>query len=340
MESNNTSYNELTGSAKAAIFMLSLDQEHSAALFNLMDDDEIREITIAIAGLGSIDASIVDELLMEFTDRLSTSGPLVGSFTSAERLLSAGFDSEKVGMIMDEIRGPAGRTMWDKLGNVNEQVLANFLKNEYPQTVAVILSKIKSDHASAVLSVLPEDFAMEVVLRLLKMEPVQKEILDGIEDTLRREFMNSLAARSTGKDSHERMADIFNGLGRAEEDRFMNALESRNKESAERIKGLMFTFDDLIRVDPTGVQVLLRQVDKDQLATGLKGANEELQALFFTNMSERAGKMMKEDMEAMGPVRMKDVQEAQSAIVSLAKQLSDDGEIVIAGGGGEDELVF
>ena len=170
--------------------------------------------------------------------------------------------------------------MWDKLGNVNEQVLANYLKNEYPQTVAVVLSKIKSDHAARVLSVLPENFAMEVVMRLLQMETVQKEVLDGVERTLRSEFMSNLS-RTQRQDSHEQMADIFNFLDRSTESRFMGALEERNSDSADRIKNLMFTFDDLTRIDQSGLQVLLRQVEKDQLAIALKGASDEIKDLFF-----------------------------------------------------------
>ena len=180
---------------------------------------------------------------------------------------------------------------------------------------------------------------MEVIMRLLRMETVQKDILAGVENTLRSEFMSNLASTAR-QDSHEQMADIFNNLDRSTENRFMGALEERNRESAERIKGLMFTFEDLIRVDPAGIQVLLRQVEKDQLATAMKGASEDVQDLFFKNMSERAGKMMKEDMDAMGPVRLKDVDEAQAAIVNTAKSLADSGEIVISGGGEEDELVF
>jgi flagellar motor switch protein FliG len=229
--------------------------------------------------------------------------------------------------------------MWDKLGNVNEQVLANYLKNEYPQTVAVVLSKIKGDHAARVLSVLPENFAMEVIMRLLRMETVQKDILDGVEKTLRAEFMSNLA-RTQRQDAHEQMADIFNNLDRSTENRFMSALEERNRESAERIKALMFTFEDLLRVDPAGIQVLLRQVEKDQLAMALKGASDDVKELFFKNMSERAAKMMREDMEAMGPVRLKEVDEAQANVVSTAKSLADSGEIVISGSGEEDELVF
>ena len=319
--------------------MLSLPQSHSAKLFGMMDDDEIRELSMTMANLGMIDATMVERLFVEFADQLSSTGSLVGSFDTTERLLLQSMDQEKVNLIMEEIRGPAGRTMWDKLGNVNEQVLANYLKNEYPQTVAVVLSKIKGDHAARVLSVLPENFAMEVIMRLLRMETVQKDILDGVEKTLRAEFMSNLA-RTQRQDAHEQMADIFNNLDRSTENRFMSALEERNRESAERIKALMFTFEDLLRIDPAGIQVLLRQVEKDQLAMSLKGASDDVKELFFKNMSERAAKMMREDMEAMGPVRLKEVDEAQANVVQTAKQLADSGEIVISGSGEEDELVF
>ena len=319
--------------------MLSLPQSHSAKLFGMMDDEEIKELSMTMANLGMIDATLVERLFVEFADQLSSTGSLVGSFDTTERLLLQSMDQEKVNLIMEEIRGPAGRTMWDKLGNVNEQVLANYLKNEYPQTVAVVLSKIKGDHAARVLSVLPENFAMEVIMRLLRMETVQKEILDGVEKTLRAEFMSNLA-RTQRQDAHEQMADIFNNLDRSTENRFMSALEERNRESAERIKALMFTFEDLLRVDPAGIQVLLRQVEKDQLAMALKGASDDVKELFFKNMSERAAKMMREDMDAMGPVRMKEVDEAQANVVQTAKSLADSGEIVISGSGEEDELVF
>ena len=332
-------YKDLTGADKAAIFMLSLEQEYSSKLFELMDVDEIKELSLTMANLGTIDAEVVELLYMEFADQLSSgSSSLVGSTASTERLLLQTMEQEQVDMIMEEIRGPAGRTMWDKLAHVNEQVLANYFKNEYPQTVAVVLSKIKPDHASRVLAVLPENFAMEVVMRLLRMETVQKESLDGIEKTLRMEFMSNLAS-SQRQDSHEQVADIFNNLDRSTENRFMGALEERNRESAERIKGLMFTFEDLTRIDPSGVQALLRQVEKDQLAMSLKGGSDDIKDLFFKNMSERAAKMMQEDMEAMGPVRLKEVEEAQGNVVQTAKTLADAGEIVISGGA-DDELVF
>jgi flagellar motor switch protein FliG len=332
-------FKSLSGTQKAAIFMLSIGQKHSATLFERMDDEEIRELSTAMSGLGAMSSNIVERLFVEFADQLSSAGGLVGSFSSTERLLTGALSEERVSVIMEEMRGPAGRTMWDKLGNVNETVLANYLRNEYPQTVAVILSKIKTDHASRVLSVLPENFSLEVIMRMLRMEAVQKDILDHVERTLRTEFMTNLASAAR-RDSHEHMADIFNNLDRNTETRFMTALDERNRESAERIRQLMFTFDDLVRLDASGIQLLLRQVEKDQLAMSLKGAAEDVKDLFFSNMSERAGKMMREDMEAMGAVRLKDVDEAQAGVVSTAKALADAGEIVISTGDEESELIY
>jgi flagellar motor switch protein FliG len=222
---------------------------------------------------------------------------------------------------------------------VNEQVLANYLKNEYPQTVAVILGKIGQAHAGKVLSILPENFAMEVVMRMLRMEAVNKEIEKDVERVLRTEFMSNLA-RTNRRDAHEMMAEIFNNLDRATESRFLSALEERNKDSAEKIRSLMFTFEDLARIDPAGVQTLLRAVDKDKLTIALKGASEELKDLFFSNMSERAAKLLREDMQSLGPMRLKDVEEAQTAMVTAAKDLADRGELVIGGSGGDDQLVY
>ena len=332
-------YRSLTGPQKAALFLLSLGEEHSAKLFALMDDEEIKEISQVMAALGTVNSGLVERLFIEFADALSATGSLVGTYESTERLLIKALPKDRVALIMDEIRGPAGRTMWDKLGNVNEQVLANYFKNEYPQTVAVVLSKIKVDHAARVLALLPENFSMEVIMRMLRMESVQKEVLDGVEKTLRTEFMSNLA-RTNRRDSHELIADIFNNLDRNSESRFMSALEERNRESAERIKALMFTFEDLVRLDAQGVQTLLRHVEKDKLALALKGASDPIKEMFFKNMSERAGKMLREDMEAMGPVRLREVDEAQSMIVTLAKELANSGQIVISEGREEDELIY
>jgi flagellar motor switch protein FliG len=292
-----------------------------------------------MANLGTVSSTVIERLFVEFADQISSTGALTGTFETTERLLAKVLDKTKVDAIMEEIRGPAGRTMWDKLSNVNESVLANYLKNEYPQTVAVVLSKVRSDHASRVLALLPEAFAMEVVMRMLRMEAIQKDVLEDVERTLRNEFLSNLA-RSSRRDAHEMIAEIFNNLDRATEQRFMNALEERNRDSAEKVKSLMFTFEDLGKLDPGGVQTLLRNVDKAKLPMALKGASAALQELFLGNMSERASKMLKEDMAAMGPVRLRDVEEAQMTMVNMAKELAAKGEIVLSDKKGEDELIY
>jgi flagellar motor switch protein FliG len=328
----------LTGQQKAAVLMLALGEEQCARLFSMMHEDEIKEVSTAMAQLGTVRSDVVERLCMDFAEQIGGAGSLVGSFENTERLLMKTLPRERVSQIMEEIRGPAGRTMWDKLGNVHEAVLANYLKNEYPQTVAVVLSKVRADHAARVLAMLPDSFAMEVVMRMLRMESVQKDVLDGVERTLRAEFMSNLA-RSSRRDAHEMMAEIFNNLDRQAEARFIAALEERNREAAERIKSLMFTFDDLQRLTPMAVQTLLRTIDKAALPLALKGASEKLRELFFSNLSERAGKMLREEIEALGPVKLRDVDEAQAGIVAQAKEMAAQGQIEISEGK-DDEMVY
>jgi flagellar motor switch protein FliG len=332
------SQRQLSGAERAAVLMLALGEQHGAKIWNLLDDDDLRQLTVTMSTLGTVDASLVEALLLEFVGRLSASGSLLGNYDQTERLLQQYLPPERVAGIMDEIRGPAGRNMWEKLANVQEEVLANYLKNEYPQTVAVVLSKLRPEHAARVLAILPEDFSLDVVNRMLKMEAVQKEVLERVEQTLRTEFMSSLS-QTRRRDAHEVMAEIFNNFDRQTETRFMTSLEEANRESAERIKTLMFTFDDLVRLDTGSAQTLLRHVDKDKLAVALKGANETVRQFFMTNMSTRAAKMLQDDMQAMGPVRLRDVDEAQVLLVNLAKDLAAKGEIIISKSR-DEELIY
>jgi flagellar motor switch protein FliG len=330
---------KLSGPERAAVLMLALGEQHGAKIWTLLDDDELRELSIIMSTLGTVEASSVENLLLEFVSRMSASGALMGNYDATERLLQQYLPPERVGGIMDEIRGPAGRNMWEKLSHVQEDVLANYLKNEYPQTVAVVLSKLRPEHAARVLAILPGDFSLDVVNRMLRMEAVQKEVIERVEQTLRTEFMSSLS-QTRRRDAHELMAEIFNSFDRQTETRFMTALEEDNRESAERIKNLMFTFDDLVKLDAGSAQTLMRHVDKDKLAIALKGATEPVRQFFLSNMSSRAAKMLTDDMGAMGPVRLRDVDDAQSQLVSLAKDLAAKGEIMISKSRGDEELVY
>ncbi len=337
-QSNRPKAKPLVGPKRAAILMLALGEKYGGKVWSLLDDDEVRELSIHMSTLGTVEAEVVEDLLLEFVSRMSASGALMGTFDATERLLQQYLPPERVNGIMDEIRGPAGRNMWEKLANVQEEVLANYLKNEYPQTIAVVLSKLKPEHAARVLAILPEDLSLDVVNRMLKMEAVQKEVLERVEATLRTEFMSSLS-QTRRRDAHEVMAEIFNNFDRQTETRFMTSLEEANREAAERIKGLMFTFDDLVRLDPGSAQTLMRQVDKDKLAVALKGASETIRQFFLGNMSTRAAKMLVDDMQAMGPVRLRDVDEAQTLLVNLAKDLAAKGEIILSKSR-DEELVY
>jgi flagellar motor switch protein FliG len=329
----------LTGKQKASVLLLALGKEFGSEIWERLHDEEIKEMSLSMSTLGKVPPNTIEELLKEFVSQMSATGALMGSFESTEQLLLQFLPEDRVLSVMEEIRGPAGRNMWEKLSNVQETVLANYLKNEYPQTVAVILSKIRSDHAARVLGILPEDFAFEVIQRMLKMESVQKEILDKVESTLRSEFMSSLA-QTNRRDAHEIMAEIFNSFDRQTESRFLTSLEENDREAAERIKSLMFTFEDLGTLDAASTQTLLRNIDKDKLTIAMKGASDTMRDFFFSNMSERAGKMLREDMEVLGPVRLREVDEAQSEMVNVAKDLATKGEIMIVKNKGDDELIY
>ena len=329
----------LNGPQKAAALMLALGEENGKEIWTRLGDDEIRIISSAMSQLGGIPPSSFENVLIDFVSRMASDGAVAGTISSTEQLLKSFLPEDRVAHIMEEIKGPAGHNMWEKLSNVQANVLASYLKNEYPQTVAVVLSHIATEHAAEVLSVLPEEFALEVVGRMLTIESVQTEILEQIESTLRQEFMTNLS-RSSKRDPHEMMAGIFNNFDRQTEARFLTALEEERRDSAERIKQLMFTFDDLGKLDAPSVQTLLRDVEKSDLAISLKGASETLREFFFSNMSQRAAKMLKDDMESLGPMRLSDVDEAQNKLVMTAKALADAGEIVVQKGDNEEEMIY
>ncbi|MCR5869342.1 MULTISPECIES: flagellar motor switch protein FliG [unclassified Sphingomonas] len=324
---------------RAAALMLALGQEHGAPIWEQLSIDEVKELSQSMSQLGRIPSNLVEHLLNQFQAEMSSMTSCHGSYETTERLLNSVLDSDRVKEIMEDIRGPSGRTMWDKLSNVNEGVLAGYLRNEYPQTIAVILSKLKSDHAARVLGALPRDIAVDVVQRMLRMETVQKEVLAQVEATLKTEFMANFA-RAQRRDPHEAMAEIFNAMDRSTEESMLSALDGRSPDSADRIRSLMFTFEDLGGLLPASIAVIVRQADKRQMALALKGAPENIRSLFFSTMTERSAKLLREDMSSMGPVRARDCEEAQTALVRLAKNLADMGEIVLVDPKSDDTMII
>lgn len=328
-----------SGPQRAAAVMLALGREHGAPIWEQLSVDEIKELSSSIAQLGRIPSAVMEHLLVQFSGEVASMASLHGSFESTERLLDGVVPEDRLKKIMEEIRGPSGRTMWDKLSNVSEAVLASYLKNEYPQTVAVVLSKLRSDHAARVLAELPPELSVDVIQRMLRMDTVQKEVLSQIEQTLKVEFMSNLS-RSQRRDPHESMAEVFNAMDRSTEEAMLIALDQRAPESAERIRALMFTFEDLGTLLPAAVGVIVKQADKRQMALALKAAPDQMKTLFFSCMTERSAKLMRDDMSSMGPVRARDCEEAQNVLVRLAKQLADTGEIMLVDPRSDDAMII
>ena len=332
-------FSELNGPQRAAVLLLMLGEKHGGPIWSMLEEDEVKRVSYAMAQLGSIEARTVEELVVDFVSRLSSTGAVTGSIDRTEELLAKIFPADEVASIISDIKGASGRRMWQRLSHIDADILGAYLRNEYPQTVAVILSRISPDHTARVLSILPDDFAVDVMNRMLKMDTVQKEALEHIEETLRNEFVTTISQASR-RDANELMAEVFNAFDRQTEARFFSALDSVNRDAAKKIRELMFTFEDLTKLDPGSVQTLMRQMDRDTLGRALKGAPEGIREFFFSNMSSRASKNLQDEMAAMGPIRLKDVDDAQSKMVNMAKELADKGEIMISKNRAEEELVY
>ncbi|MGL4426355.1 MAG: flagellar motor switch protein FliG [Alphaproteobacteria bacterium] len=329
----------VSGSAKAAALLLALSPESSKKLFSFLEEDEIRQMSATMAQLGVVESKSVEYVIQEFIDLMQKGQGVLGSLDNTKRLLSQILGEEGAQNILAGIHG-SNTSMWERLVNVNEETFTNFLQNEHPQTIAVVLSRIKTDYAAKIFSKLQDPLSMEVMLRMLNAASVKRDVLDEVESGLKFELMEELSRSSKSADPHQTLAEIFNAFDRNTETRFMTALEEKTPDSAERIKSLMFTFRDLIRVDSAGIQMLIRQSDKSSLALALKGAPDLIKDLFFSSMSERASKLLKEDIAALGMVRIRDVDEAQAKVVVLAKELADAGEITISEGSDTDEMVL
>lgn len=328
----------LTGPQRVAALLILLGEENGGPIWSQLDDREVRTISLAMAQLGAIPGEAVERLMADFATALGATGALIGSADRVEALLAKLFPPERVAALMADIRGKAGREVWRRLGHLPPEMLARFLSREYPQTIAVVLSRMGPEQGGKVLGLLPGALASDVVSRMLAIGEVKPEILGDIEDLLYREFFSGTVKKQE-VDRYALMADRFNMFDRATEQRMMAALEADDAEAAARIREKMFTFDDLLKLDAAGCQTLLRGIDKDVLARALKGAKEEMRDFFLSNMSARASKNLQDDMEALGPLRMKEVDDAQSRLVQAAKALSDAGEIRIAKGRQDEELV-
>ncbi|MBO9428627.1 flagellar motor switch protein FliG [Sulfitobacter sp. R18_1] len=330
---------KLKGSEKSAVLFLCLGEERSSNLMRQMEEDEVFALTRAMAGLGMVTSEVVEDVITEFMEGMTSGGGVVGNFGAAEKFLGKFLSPEKVEEIMRDVRGPIkGKDLWERFSSLNEAVIAGYLKSENAQTVAAILSKVKADVTAKVLPLLGKEAMHDVIQRMIVMEAVPRDILEQIEDTLEAEFIMS-ASRASGPDSHQRMADVFNKLDLETFEGVSQALDEEMPDVFAKIKQKMFTFDDLARLDIQSLGRVIRAAEGNVMPTALKGAKKEVREYFLSALPERSRNMLLEEMNTMGPVRMKDVQNAQSSLVDVAKALAEDGSIQLPSNDDDDVMI-
>lgn len=318
---------------KAAIVMLALDEERTHRIFSRLDEEEILGLSRAMASLGRADTAKVEAAIAEFRQEVGRAGHVFGTIESTGRLLRRLLPPEKAEAIIDEIKGSEGRDLWEKLAGMAPEMLARYLRGEYPQTAAVILSRLPPSQSARVLRLIPESLVEEIAIRLVRMDRIQRAVLAEVEETLKREFVSNFA-RGHDRNSVSTMAEMLNRADKETVQRIMATLEAKEPQAALRIRRAMFTFEDLARVDPTTLPVLIAECRADRLPVALHSASRELRELFLGHMSERAANMLRQEIEMLPPQRRRTIEEAQAEIIGLAKRLSEEGRIVILG---EDE---
>ena len=313
---------------KAAIIVMALDEERSRRLVSSLTEDEVRRLGSAMARMGRTDIDTMRQVIEDFNAEVSRSSGISGGFEAAERMLSRFLPPEKVTEIISEAKGPGGKNIWDKLSHIQPQTLAGYLRNEYPQTAAVILARLPAVHAAKVIRLLPNKNAAEISLRMVRMTNVQRPVLLDIEEALKRDF-TSVLGQSQERDSTSILAEMLNRSDQEMVDRILTALEDKEPKAAARIRRIMFTFEDLRRIEPSSFGQVIAETSPERIPIALAAASDDIKALFMAQMSERAQKMLLEEMENQAPPRRKTIEEAQSEIVDIAKRLIGEGRIIL-----------
>ena len=330
---------KLSGPQKTAILFLCLGEKRGSALLQRLDDLEIQQVTRAMSGLGSISSETVEQVMSDFVDDITNGGGVVGSFSVAENMLRSLLPGEQVDGILKDIRGPLKeRDLWARFGALSENVIANYLKNEHEQTVAAILSNVKTDVAAKVLPLLGADKMNDVVERMIRMEAVPHHMMAQIEESLQADIMNA-GAQPTVNEQHQRMADLFNKLDRVAFDAMATALTASVPDSFEAIKAKMFTFEDLAKLEPMDLTKVMRNMPGNTLPTALKGASQDTREAFLAALPQRSRDMLQDEMQAMGPVRRREVSAAQALALDYARSLAEDEQIRLPLNDDEDDMI-
>lgn len=335
-----SSSENLTGAEKAAIFMLTIGEDFAAQVFKRLEPEEIKLVGRQMAKVDKVDKDDLNNLLQEFKADTGDQDIFLSGNEMLEGALKRALTSDKASEILEEIRSDWKLTLFQKARKLEPKVLVNFLRNEHPQTVALVLSVLDPVQSAQILSELSEETQVEVVMRMAELDKVSPEILVDIDRVMQDELLSVEGMEGQRLGGVAAVAEILNNADRALEAAVLEGIEEQRESLADEIRRLMFVFEDLLNVDDRGIQSILKEVSTDDLKIALKLASDELKDKVFACMSSRAVEMLKEDMEIMGPTRVKDVEAAQQSIIKIAKRLEQEGKIqLMAGGGGEDEFI-
>lgn len=332
--------NELTGKQKAAILLISLGPDVSASIYKHLSEDEIEQLTLEISSVRKVEPSLKEAVLHEFEQITLAQNYLEkGGVSYAKQVLEKALGPEQAMMIINRLTSSLQVRPFDFARKADPMQLLNFIQHEHPQTIALILSYLEPPQAGQILSSLPQERQADIARRIATMGSTSPEVINEVEQILERKLSATVTQDYTQTGGLEAVVEVLNGVDRATEKIIIDTLEIQDPALAEEIKQRMFVFEDIVTLDNRSIQRVIRDVENDDLLLGLKVASEEVKSIIFKNMSSRMVETFKEEMEFMGPVRLKDVEEAQSRIVAAIRRLEDAGEIVLARGGGDDIIV-
>ncbi|OEH85819.1 flagellar motor switch protein FliG [Desulfuribacillus stibiiarsenatis] len=330
----------LTGKQKAAILMVSLGPEVSAQIFKHLREDEIEQLTLEIANLRKVESEDKETILNEFHQICVAQEYIAqGGIEYAKDILQRALGQNKAVEVINKLTASLQVRPFDFARRADPTQILNFIQNEHPQTISLILSYLESKQSAAILSALPHDKQADIAKRIATMDRTSPDIISEVERVLETKLSSTVTADYTSAGGIEAVVDILNGVDRGTERTILDALEIQDPELAEEIKKRMFVFEDIVTLDDRSIQRVIREVENADLILALKVASEEVRDALFRNMSKRMADNFKEEMEFMGPVRLRDVEESQTRIVAIIRKLEEEGEIIIARGGGDEIIV-
>ncbi|ARK31001.1 flagellar motor switch protein FliG [Halalkalibacter krulwichiae] len=330
----------LTGKQKAAILLISLGPDVSAQVYKHLSEEEIEQLTLEIANVRKVDSGMKDEILEQFHSLVLAQDYIAqGGIGYAKSILEKALGEEDAMAIINRLTSTLQVRPFDFARKADPSQILNFIQNEHPQTIALILSYLESVQAGQILSELPQEVQADVAKRIALMDSTSPEIVNEVESILEQKLSATVTQDYTDAGGIEAVVEVLNSVDRATERTILDALEIQDPELAEEIKKRMFVFEDIVTLDNRSIQRVIRDVENEDLQLSLKVASEEVKEIVFTNMSQRMAETFKDEMEFMGPVRLRDVEEAQSRIVAVIRRLEEAGEIIIARGGGDDIIV-